>query len=146
MLGPPFGDASAWPARNECRLRDPTCGPSFCLALRLTVRMLTDLGYRVREAAEPRAALDILAREEEVRLLFTDVVMPDIDGRRLAELAQKLRPGLKVLYTTGYTRKAVVHNGVLDPGVALLPKPFPLAQVGAKLREVLGPLTPPPDA
>jgi CheY-like chemotaxis protein len=67
--------------------------------------------------------------------------MPDIDGRRLAEIAQKLRPGLRVLFTTGYTRDAMA-SGDGEAGLALLPKPFTLEQLTAKLREVIGPKTP----
>ncbi len=63
--------------------------------------------------------------------------MPDMNGRRLAEEALQRRRDLKVLFTTGYTRNAVVHNGVLDPGVNLLQKPASLEQLAAKVREVL---------
>ncbi|WP_147041432.1 response regulator, partial [Skermanella aerolata] len=70
-------------------------------------------------------------------LLFTDIVMPDINGRKLADEALRRRPELKVLFTTGYTRNAVVHNGVLDPGVELIGKPFTLEELAAKVRAVL---------
>jgi CheY-like chemotaxis protein len=69
--------------------------------------------------------------------VFTDIVMPEVDGRRFAEEALRRRPGLRVLYTTGYTRNAIVQNGVLDPGVQLLSKPYTLEQLALKLREVL---------
>ena len=101
------------------------------------VEALTELGYRVLEADGAAAALRLLDRHDEIALLFTDVVMPEIDGRKLAEEAKRRRPGLKVLFTTGYTRNAVVHNGVLEPGVDLLGKPFTIDQLGAKLRMVL---------
>ena len=71
-------------------------------------------------------------------LLFTDIVMPDMNGRKLADEAVRRRPALKVLYTTGYTSNAIVHNGVLDPGVHLITKPFTLEQLALKVREVLG--------
>jgi CheY-like chemotaxis protein len=69
--------------------------------------------------------------------LFTDVVMAGMTGRQLADVLQRQSPGLKVLYTTGHTRNAVVHNSVLDPGVALLAKPFSVADLASKIREVL---------
>ena len=74
---------------------------------------------------------------QDVTLLFTDVVMPGMTGRELADRANELLPQLRVLYTTGYTRNAVVHNGVLDPGTNLLPKPFGIDQLAAKIAEVL---------
>ena len=73
----------------------------------------------------------------DVKLLFTDVVMPDINGRKLADAAVRRRPGLKVLFTTGYTANAVVHGGVLDAGVHMISKPFTLDQLAAKVRAVL---------
>ena len=103
----------------------------------LGVEALTELGYRVLEAEGAATALRLLDRHEEVALLFTDIVMPEVNGRNLAEEAKRRRPGLKVLFTTGYTRNAVVHNGVLDPGVELLGKPFTIEQLSAKLRAVL---------
>jgi CheY-like chemotaxis protein len=104
----------------------------------LSVQMLADLGYHVIEAADPDVALDALAREPGVRLLFTDVVMPDIDGRRLADLARTIQPGLRVLLTTGYARDLVTIEEGSDPSVSLLPKPFTLEQLAAKLRESIG--------
>jgi PAS domain S-box-containing protein len=105
--------------------------------LALSGQMLRDLGYGVLEARGGNEALATLATHPEVRLLFTDVVMPDMNGRRLAEEAQKRRPDLRVLFTTGYTRNAIVHNGVLEPGVNLLQKPASLEQLAAKVRMVL---------
>ena len=70
------------------------------------------------------------------RKLF-DVVMPDMNGRKLAEEALKRRPDLRVLYTTGYTRNAIVHHGILDPDVQLLVKPFTIEALAQKLEEVL---------
>jgi CheY-like chemotaxis protein len=69
--------------------------------------------------------------------LFTDIVMPQTNGRKLADAARALRPDLPVIYTTGYTRNAVVHNGVVDAGVHLIGKPFTIEQLAAKVREVL---------
>ncbi|MDB5453121.1 MAG: hypothetical protein JWO33_1699 [Caulobacteraceae bacterium] len=100
--------------------------------------VLRDLGYHVLEAANGRAALETLQNTRKVDLLFTDVVLPDgMDGRRLADEARKKRPDLKVLYTTGYTRNAIVHNGRLDPGVELVPKPFTYEALASKVRRIL---------
>lgn len=98
---------------------------------------LTELGYRVLEADGAEAALRLLEAHPEVTLLFTDVVMPEINGRQLADRARERRPDLKVLFTTGYTRNAVVHNGVLDPGVHLIGKPFTVEDLAQRVRAVL---------
>ena len=98
---------------------------------------LRDLGYTVMQAPDAAQALTMLAMKSRVDLLFTDVVMPDVNGRELADRARAERPGLRVLYTTGYTRNAIVHNGTLDPGVELLPKPFTVDQLARKVRQVI---------
>jgi PAS domain S-box-containing protein len=101
------------------------------------VEALSLLGYRVLEADGAEAALRLLDAHAEVALLFTDIVMPEVNGARLAEEALRRRPGLQVLFTTGYTRNAVVHNGVLDAGVQMISKPYSVEGLAAKLREVL---------
>jgi len=99
---------------------------------------LRDLGYAVLEAPDGPTALELVSSQPDVALLFTDIVLPGgLNGRELAASARQLRPDLKVLFTTGYSRNAVVHNGRLDPGVHLLPKPFFPAQLAAKVRQVL---------
>jgi PAS domain S-box-containing protein len=103
----------------------------------LTADSLRELGYNVIEADSAAAALRALDANLDIVLLFTDIVMPDMNGRKLADEATRRRPGLRVIYTTGFTRNAVVHNGVLDPGINFLPKPFTLQQLGEKIREVL---------
>jgi CheY-like chemotaxis protein len=109
---------------------------------RVTVEALRELGYTVLHAMHGPEALQILALQPKVDLLFTDIVMPGLSGRAVAEEAQAARPDLKVLYTTGYTRNAVVHNGVLDPGIAFLQKPFTIEQLALKVRQVIdGPTT-----
>jgi CheY-like chemotaxis protein len=87
----------------------------------------------------PAKALLLLDDRPEVNLLLTDVVMPEMNGRHLAEKALRRHADLKVLYFTGFTRNAIVHNGMLDPGVQLLTKPFTIEQLAKKVREVLGP-------
>jgi len=103
----------------------------------LTVESVRELGYSVLEADGAEAALKILKSSDDVALLFTDVVMPDIDGRKLADAALKLRPGLKVLFTTGFTRNAIIHRGVIDPGTNFIAKPFNLEELARKIREAL---------
>jgi PAS domain S-box-containing protein len=96
------------------------------------------LGYTVYQAGESESALRILDEHPGITLLFTDVGLPGRDGRKLAEEARRRSPDLKVLYTTGYARNAIVHNGVLDAGVDLLAKPFTTEALGRKLEQMLG--------
>ena len=103
----------------------------------VSVEALRDLGYTVVHAPDAALALVALDAQPRVDLLFTDIVMPDMNGRELADEATRRRPEVKVLYTTGYTRNAIVHNGVLDAGVAFLPKPFTFSQLATKVRQVL---------
>jgi PAS domain S-box-containing protein len=99
---------------------------------------LRELGYHVLEAANARAAMQILESHPEIAVLFTDVGLPGgMNGRQLAEELRKRHPSLKVLFTTGYARNAIVHEGRLDPGVELLPKPFTQAALAEKLRDII---------
>jgi CheY-like chemotaxis protein len=107
------------------------------LVRRTTVEALRSLGYTPLEADGPSTALALLKREPRVDLLLTDVVMPEMSGRELARLALEQRQTIKVLYMTGYTPNAIVHNGVLDPGVSLLVKPFTIEQLRSKLPALL---------
>ncbi len=103
-----------------------------------TVGMLEELGYAVVEAADGASALQLLADRPEILLLFTDIGLPGgINGRELAEKARETRPDLKVLYTTGYARNAIIHHGRLDSGVELMIKPFTFAGLAAKIRAML---------
>jgi CheY-like chemotaxis protein len=104
----------------------------------LVVSQLESLGYHVIEAANGKAAQEILRVGVPIDLLFTDVVMPGgITGRRLAEEATRERPGLRTLFTSGYTENSIVHHGRLDPGVNLLSKPYKKRDLAQKIREVL---------
>ena len=103
-----------------------------------TVEMVSELGYSVLSAPDGATALRLLDSNCEVALLFTDVGLPGgMNGRQLAEQAQRRRPRLKILYTTGYARNAIVHQGRLDPGVEVIFKPFTYSDLATKIREVL---------
>jgi PAS domain S-box-containing protein len=103
-----------------------------------TIEALCDLGYRVLEAADGREALEIVRKHSEIKLLFTDVVLRGgMNGGAIAEEVRRLRPGLPVLFTTGYTSNAIVHQSRLDPGVHLIGKPFTYAELAAKVRRML---------
>jgi PAS domain S-box-containing protein len=100
--------------------------------------VLRGLGYRVLTAPRAQSALAVLEQKATaIHLLLTDVVMPSMNGRELGRRAQQLRPGLRVLYMTGYSRNAVVHHGRLDEGVELLEKPITQNALAARVRTVL---------
>lgn len=99
--------------------------------------LLRSLGYQVLTASDGASALEMLRDQNEIQLLFTDVVMPGMGGPDLARRALALRPGLKVLYASGYTQDSMMHNGKLDAGVHLLAKPYGKAELARKLREAL---------
>jgi CheY-like chemotaxis protein len=104
----------------------------------LTVETLRDLGYDVLEATDGSVALQLIETEPGIRLLFTDVGLPGgLNGRQLADAARQHRPSLKVLFTTGYARNAIVHHGRLDPGVELIGKPFSDVDLAQKVRRML---------
>jgi len=104
-----------------------------------SVESLRELGYLVFEAADARAAMRVLEQEQgDIHLLFTDVVLPGgISGAQLAAQATARWPTLRVLFTTGYARNAIVHQGRLDSGVHLLTKPFSFDELASKVRDVL---------
>jgi len=109
-----------------------------------TTDTLRELGYTVLEAASGQVALQVLDQHPEINVLFTDVGLPGgVNGRRLAEEARKRCGGLKILFTTGYARNAIVHDGRLDAGVELLPKPFTQAALAEKLRDIIDAKTAP---
>jgi signal transduction histidine kinase/ActR/RegA family two-component response regulator len=103
-----------------------------------TIALLQDLGYDVLGASEARAGLEMLDQHPEVELLFTDVGLPGgINGRELADAARARRPALRVLFTTGYARNAIVHQGRLDPGVDLVTKPFTQDTLASRVSAML---------
>ncbi|WP_342051364.1 MULTISPECIES: hybrid sensor histidine kinase/response regulator [unclassified Cupriavidus] len=103
------------------------------------VEMLTALGYAVLKADDAEKALAVISSGVHIDLLFTDVVMPGrLRSPEMAKRATQMLPGLKVLFTSGYTQNAIVHGGRLDSGVHLLSKPYTREQLSAKVRQVLG--------
>jgi PAS domain S-box-containing protein len=104
----------------------------------LTSSVLAHCGYKVLSAPGTEEGI-ALCRENhrDIHLLVTDVIMPGMNGRQLAEQVKQISPRTKVLYVSGYTSNAIVHYGVLDPGLSFLPKPFSLSALIAKVREVL---------
>jgi two-component system, cell cycle sensor histidine kinase and response regulator CckA len=101
--------------------------------------ILKRLGYTVLVANDGHTALELAAaRTDTIHLLVTDVIMPEMSGRQLADRLQQQRPGLKVLYVSGYTDDAIVRHGMLEPGIAFLQKPFTPHTLARKVREVLG--------
>jgi CheY-like chemotaxis protein len=108
------------------------------LILNLNQAMLEQLGYRVLTASTPGEAIRLgKAHPDRIELLITDVVMPEMNGQDLAELLTELRPGLKCLFSSGYTANVIAHRGVLDEGVTFLQKPFSLKELASKVREAL---------
>jgi signal transduction histidine kinase len=102
------------------------------------IAQLHSLGYSTLSAADGAEALALVDSGAPFDLVFTDVIMPGgINGRQLSEAIAQRIPGVKVLYTSGYTENAIVHHGRLDPGVALLNKPYRKADLARKVREVL---------
>lgn len=125
--------------------RDPATGSERILlveddpvVLRLASRVMTDAGYTVFEASDGHEAGRLAAEhEDEIDLLLTDVVMPEMDGRRVADMVLERIPGARVLFISGYSHEALAPRGVLEPGAFLLEKPFSPEQLLRKVREVL---------
>ncbi|QYO75210.1 PAS domain S-box protein [Devosia salina] len=138
-----FGSSEKQP---EIRARAPNLGGRELILIVEDDRLVREnlanqlerLGYRVHTAGSGDQALQVLEETPDIDLLFTDVVMPGMNGRQLADRALALRPGLKILFTSGYTENAIVHHGRLDRGVDLLSKPYRRDQLAAKLRKMLG--------
>ncbi|MGE3333412.1 MAG: response regulator [Rhodospirillaceae bacterium] len=113
--------------------------------VRMVVReVLADMGYASMSVADPYAALSALTRASKIDLLITDVGLPGMNGRELAESARKLRPGLPVLFITGYAENAAIRESFLGTNMAMITKPFELEHLSAKIVEMLGPKPAPP--
>ncbi len=106
--------------------------------LSLGQTILEGLGYTVLTANTPRQAIRLAGEHPgDIHLLITDVVMPEMNGRELAERLQALRPGITCLYTSGYTADVIAHRGIVDEAVQFLQKPFSLRALAEKIREAL---------
>lgn len=136
---------SAKPAREHMVVGDPLQNAGIVILVvededrvrEMSVASLREMGYTVIHASNAASALRKLDAHPETALLFTDIVMPEMNGRQLAIEALHRRPNLKILYTTGFTRNAIIHNGKLDAGVHFIAKPFTYVQLATKIREVL---------
>ncbi len=141
----PRVDQPADSAGAERRTKDVLRGSETILLVeddsqlrQLASAVLSHCGYKVLVATGPDEGLAIAkANHQNIHLMITDVVMPGMNGRQLAEKVLQVAPSMKVLYISGYTNNAIVHYGVLDPGLWFLPKPFSLAALMGKVREVL---------
>jgi CheY-like chemotaxis protein len=104
----------------------------------LIVEVLEELGYVPLEAVDAASGLRVLRSAARIDLLVTDVGLPGgMNGRQLADAARQIRPELKVLFITGYAQNAAIGNGILEPGMAMLSKPFALDALGAKIRKMI---------
>jgi DNA-binding NtrC family response regulator len=106
--------------------------------LAMAKTMLQSLGYNVKGAGSAQEALEMsVSTTEEIALLITDVVMPNMNGKELATLMQKQRPSLKCLFMSGYTADVITNRGVLDEGIRFVQKPFTLTGLATKVRGIL---------
>jgi CheY-like chemotaxis protein len=103
----------------------------------LIVEVLGDLGFAALEATDGPSGLEILQSRQKIDLLISDVGLPGLNGRQLADAARKLRPGLKVIFMTGYAEVAASAQGFLAPGMTLITKPFAMADLAAKIRATM---------
>jgi CheY-like chemotaxis protein len=103
----------------------------------LIVEVLQDLGYRALEAPDGLSGLRILQSRKRIDLLVTDVGLPGLNGRQLADQAREKRPDLKVLFITGYASNATAANGFLEPGMEIITKPFAIEALATKIRSMI---------
>ena len=104
----------------------------------LVLDVLAELGLATRSASDGPAALKLLQSDARIDLVVTDVGLPGMNGRALADAARKLRPDLKFLFITGYAENAALARGFLAPGMAMVTKPFAVDALAARIREMLG--------
>ncbi|MEW5306607.1 MAG: hypothetical protein WDW36_009061 [Sanguina aurantia] len=108
-------------------------------SVRLLVKdVLKELGYNALEAAEPQSGVSLLASSQRIDLMISDVGLPGMNGRQLAEVARQHHPDLPVLFITGYAENAAIRSGFLGNNMAMITKPFSLDLLAAKIGEMLG--------
>jgi CheY-like chemotaxis protein len=103
----------------------------------LIVEVLSDLGYRAIEAADGQQGVDALHSRRRIDLLITDIGLPGINGRQVADAGRARRPDLKVLFMTGYAENAALASGFLEPGMAMITKPFAMEHLATRIREII---------
>ena len=103
----------------------------------LIVEVLTELGYRAIEASDGPAGLEILRSPRRIDLLITDIGLPGLNGRQVAEAGRALRPALKILFMTGYAENAALASGFLEPGMAMVTKPFAMEALATRIRDII---------
>jgi two-component system NtrC family sensor kinase len=138
-------DIPAWSARETTAPAPATGGSETVLVVEddpqvnmLATEALQEHGFRVLSASDGPAALQLIENAPPIDLLVTDVVLPNgMNGRQLADEVRRRRPGIRVLYVTGYTRNAIIHHGRLDPDIDLLTKPFTAEALTRKIRSIL---------
>jgi CheY-like chemotaxis protein len=103
----------------------------------LIFEVLADLGYAALEATDGPAGLELLQSAQRIDLLITDVGLPGLNGRQIADAARLIRPGLKVIFMTGYAENAASAAGFLEPGMTMITKPFPMDVLAGKIRSIV---------
>jgi CheY-like chemotaxis protein len=103
----------------------------------LIVEVLGELGYRAIEAKDGPTGLEILQSRRRIDLLVTDIGLPGLNGRQIAEAARLARPDLKILFMTGYAENAALASGFLEPGMAMITKPFAMDVLAGRIREII---------
>jgi len=102
------------------------------------VEELKELGYRAIEAVDGPKGLEVLQSRRRIDLLITDIGLPGLNGRQLADAARELRPALRVLFMTGYAENAAMASGFLEPGMEMITKPFAMEALATRIRQMLG--------
>jgi len=131
MAGEPAPEALALPGRTILVVEDER------VVRNLIVEVLQDLGYNALESPDGPAALKILESDRPIDLLLTDIGLPGLNGRQLADAARMHRPELKVLFMTGYAENAAVASGFLEPGMQLMTKPFAMTALARRVGEIM---------